>query len=142
MQGKTHAVRIETEQQMIELGERLAQHAKRGMVVALAGPLGVGKTTLARGVLRGLGWTDEVRSPTFNLIHEYATEPPVCHADLYRIRNPQELADLGLDDYLESHLCLIEWPEVAGELLPSDAVAISLEFIDGARDVRIEGLSL
>lgn len=142
MQGKTHAVRIETEQQMIELGERLAQRAKRGMVVALAGPLGVGKTTLARGVLRGLGWTGEVRSPTFNLIHEYATEPPVCHADLYRIRDPQELTDLGLEDYFESHLCLIEWPEVASEILPSDAVAIGLEFVDGARNVRIEDLSL
>lgn len=125
---------------MIEIGETIARFAAPGLVVGVSGPLGVGKTTLIRGVLRGLGWTNEVRSPTFNLIHEYPTDPPTCHADLHRIRKREELRDLGLTDYFDTHFCMIEWPEIAEGILPPDAARIRIEFQNGARVVRIEGL--
>ncbi len=117
----------------------LSSCGARGVVVGLIGPLGAGKTTLARGMMRGLGWTEEVRSPTFNLIHEYPTEPPVCHADLYRVGTPEELRSLGLEEYFETHFCLIEWPEVAEGFLPADAATIRIEFAGESREVTIEG---
>lgn len=135
-------MRVATEDQMLELGERIAKRAAPGLVVGVSGPLGVGKTTLVRGILRGLGWPGDVRSPTFNLVHEYPTDPPVCHADLHRLRKVEELRDLGLTDYFETHFCLIEWPEISESILPSDAAHICIEFANGARDVRIQGIAI
>jgi tRNA threonylcarbamoyladenosine biosynthesis protein TsaE len=131
-----------TEDRMLKIGENIAALAAPGIVVAISGPLGVGKTTLVRGILRGLGWKEEVRSPTFNLIHEYSTIPPVCHADLHRLRKVEELRDLGLTDYFETHFCLIEWPEIAEPFLPGDAARIQIEFANGARELRIEGIDI
>ncbi|MCH8275446.1 MAG: tRNA (adenosine(37)-N6)-threonylcarbamoyltransferase complex ATPase subunit type 1 TsaE [Armatimonadetes bacterium] len=125
---------------MIELGRRLAARAKPGLIIRLIGPLGVGKTTLARGFIRGLGFEGDVRSPTFNLIFEYSTQPPVCHADLFRLSGPREIADLGLEEYFETHAVLIEWAEKAGDLLPEDAATIELSFADVGREARLEGL--
>lgn len=93
---------------MLALGRKLSQMWKAGDLVLLKGELGAGKTTLVRGILDELGIHEGVRSPTFNLMHLYPTEPPVLHADLYRLSTA---ANLGLEDYLESHLVLIEWPD-------------------------------
>ena len=102
--------------------------------VLLAGPPGLGKTTLARGFVRALGYEGEVRSPTFNLLFVYDTRPPVCHADLYRLNRPAEVEDLGLADYLESHILLVEWPERAPDFWPEDAWRVSISTQpDGAR---------
>ena len=86
-----------------------------GEAVALVGANGAGKTTLVRGLLSALGVDpDEVRSPTFSLVQPYETNPPVLHADLYRVANTH---GIGLEDYFDSHLCLIEWPD-RGEWAP------------------------
>jgi tRNA threonylcarbamoyladenosine biosynthesis protein TsaE len=83
----------------------------------LEGSLGAGKTTFVRGLLESLGVTAPVRSPTFNLIQTFDTNPPVMHADLYRVSSHE---GIGLEDYLETHLCLIEWPDRAKSLVQAE----------------------
>lgn len=79
-----------------------------GDIVLMEGELGAGKTTFVRGVLAGLGYLEPVRSPTFNLIQEFATHPPVMHSDLYRVKSAE---GLGLEEYFDTHICFIEWPD-------------------------------
>ena len=119
------------------LGTALAKRFKVGDVVLLEGALGAGKTTLVRGILAGLGWTKEVRSPTFNLLHTYPDlVPPVLHADLYRLASWQ---GIGIEDYLDTHLCLIEWPDRAAGLMDADlAWRISIGFEGEGRRVQLE----
>jgi tRNA threonylcarbamoyladenosine biosynthesis protein TsaE len=112
---------------------KLACAAGGGSVVCLYGPLGSGKTTFVRGFLRGLGFRGGVRSPTFELVHEYRkTKPRIYHMDLYRLK-PAELVNLPLREYLadEAAVCLIEWPEVAESLLPADRLEVRLDHTAG-----------
>ncbi|MBX3096794.1 MAG: tRNA (adenosine(37)-N6)-threonylcarbamoyltransferase complex ATPase subunit type 1 TsaE [Fimbriimonadaceae bacterium] len=98
------------------VGADLAPNLNAGEVVLLFGELGAGKTTLVRGVLEGLGWNGAVRSPTFSLLHLYATDPPIAHADLYRVSSAE---GIGLEDVLEDHIVLVEWPEAGEDVLKS-----------------------
>src|SRR5579862_1758809 len=117
---------VATEAEMRALGAELVANWKPGDVVFLEGPLGAGKTTLVRGVLESLGVTDPVRSPTFNLLQAFDTEPPILHADLYRVKS---YLGIGIEDYLETHLCLIEWPDrAAGLVRPGEAWYVAIEF--------------
>lgn len=125
---------VPTEEAMRALGASLVASWSAGDLVLLQGELGAGKTTLVRGVLWALGWTEPVRSPTFNLLQVYPTEPPVLHADLYRLKGGG-LTGLGLEDYLDSHLCLVEWPERAE--WPAQAWLIQIERKGDARLVRV-----
>jgi tRNA threonylcarbamoyladenosine biosynthesis protein TsaE len=111
-------------------GERLGRALRAGDVVALYGTLGAGKTTLARGVLRGLGFGGDVASPTFPIVQVY--EPPqtqlsTWHVDLYRIENPNELEELGLDEALSDSALIVEWPERLGTALWPHALRLTLE---------------
>ena len=120
-------------------GALLARQLTIGDCVLLDGPLGAGKTTLVRGLMRALGVTGPVRSPTFNLVHEYATHPAVAHADLYRLSSEGEVWSLGLDDLLSRSALVLEWPDRAPDLLPEDALTVHIEFADDdAREVRLE----
>ncbi len=106
-----------------------------GDVIALHGPLGAGKTTLARGLLHGLGHEGEVPSPTFAIVQPYeipAVRLPVAHVDLYRIEDPAELEELGLDDMLTDGALLIEWPGRLPRLWPQ-TLRLTLTVVDGAR---------
>ena len=109
-------------------GRKLAAALRRGDVVALFGALGAGKTTLARGVLHGLGFEGEVASPTFPIVLNYEppeTRLPVWHVDLYRIADPAEIAELGLDEARAEGVLLIEWPERLPALWP-EALSLTL----------------
>ncbi len=109
------------------LGGHIARGLETGDAVALEGDLGAGKTTLARSILRALGVTEDVPSPTFTLVQIYETPRlTVRHYDLYRIENASEMDELGLDDALAEGAALIEWPERAEGRLPSDMLHIAL----------------
>lgn len=100
---------------MDAFGARIAAQLRAGDVVALSGGLGAGKTTLARAVLAALGHSGDVPSPTFTLIETYDhLDPPVVHADFYRLARPQDAAELGLDDYRDGAALIAEWPDHAG----------------------------
>jgi tRNA threonylcarbamoyladenosine biosynthesis protein TsaE len=102
---------------MAAYGARIAERLRAGDVVALEGGLGAGKTTLARAILAALGHAGEVPSPTFTIIETYPAPPlrlPVVHADFYRLEDPSELMEIGLDDYREGAVLLAEWPDHAG----------------------------
>ena len=117
------------------VGEELAALLRTGDVVALSGPLGVGKTALARAVIKSLGHEGEVPSPSFAIVQPYeALDPPLWHVDLYRIERPDEIAELGLESVLDDGAMIVEWPERAGEGAWPDALRLSLDFApDGAR---------
>jgi len=111
------------------VGAALASVLRPGDIVALYGDLGVGKTTLARGLLTALGLDGEAPSPTFAIVQGYAPPEvrlPVAHVDLYRIEDPEDVAELGLDDALADGALLIEWPERLGNRLWPSALRLYL----------------
>lgn len=114
------------------LGARLAAAVQPGDVITLSGPLGAGKTSIARGLLAALGLAGEAPSPSFAIVQPYDV-PEVClpvqHVDLYRIDDPDEIAELGLDEAADDSVLLIEWPERAPGWWP-DALALTLEMLD------------
>lgn len=118
------------------LGARLAALVAPGDVVTLSGPLGAGKTSIARGLLAALGLVGEAPSPSFAIVQPYAPPEvrlPVLHVDLYRIDDPDEIEELGLDEAADDSVLLVEWPERAPGWWP-DALALTLEMLpDGSR---------
>lgn len=126
---------LEDESATAAFGMRLAAVAQSGDVITLSGPLGVGKTALARGFIAALGHDGEVPSPSFALVQPYEElKPRVWHVDLYRIELASEMDELGVEAASDAVL-LVEWPERAGPESWPDALALSLEF--GPNDDRI-----
>ena len=125
---------LKTPEETAEVGAKLASQLRPGDVVTLSGPLGVGKTELARAILSALGFVGEAPSPTFAIVQPYDDlETPIWHVDLYRIEDPSELAELGLDEADDVAL-LVEWPERAGEGAWPEALRLTLDFTpDAAR---------
>jgi tRNA threonylcarbamoyladenosine biosynthesis protein TsaE len=123
------------------LGADLAALAVAGDVITLAGPLGAGKTSIARGLLAALGLAGEAPSPSFAIVQPYAPPEvrlPVLHVDLYRIGDPDELEELGLEEAASDSLLIVEWPERALGYWPG-ALALTLEILpDGTRGLTAE----
>jgi tRNA threonylcarbamoyladenosine biosynthesis protein TsaE len=119
---------FENEEATARFGAALARTARAGDVITLSGPLGVGKTALARGFIAALGHQGDVPSPSFAIVQPYEQlVPPVWHVDFYRIEDASEIEELGLDSAAESVL-LVEWPERAGAGAWPSALALELEF--------------
>jgi len=126
-------------EETVALGEAIARELPRRCVVLLIGNLGAGKTTLAKGIIKGLGAAeeDEVSSPTFTLIHEYGGGR-VYHIDLYRIDEPREIRTLGLDELLEREaVVLVEWGERFPHMWPPERIEIRLKDVDDGREISM-----
>lgn len=134
--------RTASEEETLALGERIARELPARQVVLLIGQLGAGKTTLAKGIVKGLGAAEpeEVSSPTFTLIHEYGRGGRVYHIDLYRLDEPREVESLGLDELFDREaVVLIEWGERFPQLLPGERTEIRLRAReDESREIRID----
>jgi len=136
-------ISIYNEEKMESLGENIARVLENRDLVYLMGELGAGKTTLVRGIARGLGYPGRVTSPTFTLMNIYPAQVPIYHFDFYRLEG-KELIDLGLEDYLEQDgIALIEWPQAgfssgdensADDRLPTEAIFVQIELTDDDYD--------
>lgn len=110
------------------VGRKLGEEAKAGGVYCLSGDLGVGKTVFTKGFAVGLGITGPVNSPTFTILEEYNGRLPLYHFDVYRIEEPEEMEEIGYEDFFYGDgVCMIEWAELIEEILPTDAVRIRIE---------------
>ena len=121
---------LQDESETLELGRVIGRLLRAGDKIALAGDLGAGKTTLARGMMQGLGFDDEVPSPTFAIVQQYdppETRLPVAHVDLYRIEDAAEIEELGLDDILFDGALIAEWPDRMEDRFWNDALKLRLE---------------
>jgi tRNA threonylcarbamoyladenosine biosynthesis protein TsaE len=133
-----------SEDEQEALGARLARNCPPAFVIFLEGALGTGKTTLARGFLRGLGYTGAVRSPTYTLLEPYPCTDRVCHhLDLYRVNDAEELEYLGLRDLLTATATLlVEWPERGADSLPAPDLRIRLDYLPAGRCILLEPVSV
>ena len=127
-----------SETELAAWGAQLGAELRWPSCVTIAGELGAGKTTLVRAIASALGVTEPVTSPTYALVHEYqAPRGPVYHLDLYRLEREDQLAQLGWDEIISARaVVFIEWPERAGNLLPTSRMAITLGHVAGQPDVR------
>ena len=136
---KSQIFHTDSEEETIALGEKLAAELPSHTVVLLIGQLGAGKTTLAKGIVKGLGAArpEDVSSPTFTLIHEYS--PSVYHIDLYRLDTAAQVATLGLDEIFDRRaVVLIEWGERFPELMPKQRIEIRLRALEeNSREIEV-----
>jgi len=136
----SYTVQLDDEAATVSLGEQLAAILHPGLTLFLYGELGAGKTTLARGILRGLGHHDKVRSPTYNLVEIYKlSELYLYHFDFYRFNDPLEWEEAGFREYFnQKSICLVEWPEKAGEFLHTADLKIQINYFETKRIAELK----
>ena len=133
-------VMLKDENATLGLGALIAAQLRPGDVVAMTGGLGAGKTTLARGIVKALSGESEVPSPTYTLVQTYDTPlGEVWHCDMYRLERPEDAWELGLMDAFEDAICLIEWPDKLGDLLPPSTRNIEINFDGEGRSAVLTG---
>lgn len=130
---------LATESATLALGKALANVMTDGIVLFLHGSLGAGKTTFARGLLRGLGYSGKVKSPTYTLVESYAVaDHEIFHFDFYRLQDAHELEYIGIQDYFTTtSICLIEWPEKGFPLLPEPDLSCYLSESGPGREIKL-----
>jgi tRNA threonylcarbamoyladenosine biosynthesis protein TsaE len=130
---------LKDESETLRLAESMASHLFPGMNLYLKGELGSGKTTFVRGVLRGLGYQDKVKSPTYTLVEPYSLEKfTIYHFDLYRFKDETEWDDAGFREYFNNtSICLVEWPEKVGHILPKPDISIELSHTPYGRHLHL-----
>lgn len=121
---------MKNEQETQRFGHQLAKHLKPGDVVALIGDLGTGKTALTKAVAAGIGVTEMITSPTFTIVCEYHEgRMPLYHFDVYRVYDPDELFEIGFEEYLfGAGVCLIEWADLIDDILPSNTIRVEIAY--------------
>ena len=135
-----------SENDTFEIAKNIAKELKKGSIVCLDGDLGVGKTIFAKGFAKGLGIEDDITSPTFTLVQSYESLDNVLHHfDVYRISDESEMDEIGYEEYFFSDaICLIEWSSLIPDLIPENAICISIEKDMGKgfdyRNINIEGI--
>ena len=129
---------LETE----KLGEQIAKSLTGNEIIAFFGTMGMGKTAFIRGLCNGLNCLDDVSSPTFAIVHEYKGKYPVFHFDMYRIKDYDDLYSTGFFEYLNNGILLIEWSENIDNIIPDDAIKITIKkgSQDEDRIINIEGI--
>ena len=131
-----------SEDETIKLATQLARLAKAGDTFALYGTLGMGKSVFARGFIQSLTKAEEVPSPTFTLVQSYeAPNFEIYHFDLYRLKSPDEIFELGMEEALYEGVCLIEWPEKMGGYLPKNCFSIQISAHPEGREISITSTS-
>jgi tRNA threonylcarbamoyladenosine biosynthesis protein TsaE len=131
---------VKEEQELEDIARQLISQFKNNRVFTFSGNLGSGKTTFIKYLCKVLGVSGNISSPTFALVNEYegANGLIIYHFDFYRVKNVREAYDMGYEEYLYSgNYCFIEWPEMIKELIPEDAVNISIEIRDEFRELKI-----
>ncbi|MDO4177050.1 MAG: tRNA (adenosine(37)-N6)-threonylcarbamoyltransferase complex ATPase subunit type 1 TsaE [Bacillota bacterium] len=135
-------INIRSEQDTERFGYELGQKVEPGTVIALIGDLGTGKTTLTKSIARGLGVTETITSPTFNIVKEYRSgRLPLFHFDVYRIGDIDEMFEIGYEEYFFGDgVCIIEWADIIEEIIPEDAMVIRIDYgaSEGERIYEIE----
>ena len=133
----------DSREQTVEIGRRIGAFLGSGDIVALIGELGSGKTCLTQGMAKGLGVAENVPvvSPTFTLVNEYPGRIPLVHLDVYRLSGPQDLEDMGYEEYFYGGgVVVIEWAEKVREILPEKTIVVRMAYIDeNTRELIIEG---
>lgn len=134
-----------SEVETLDLAQKIAQKLKPGSVLALSGELGAGKTTFTKGLVKSLGSSDRVLSPTFTILREYSTSSDIViqHFDLYRIEDPSQLRSISFSELVSdpSAISIIEWPEIVKPLLPTHTILLEFRVIDDhKRNISITGL--
>ncbi|MDX5151187.1 MAG: tRNA (adenosine(37)-N6)-threonylcarbamoyltransferase complex ATPase subunit type 1 TsaE [Acidiferrobacterales bacterium] len=141
--GEAYQYQVPNERCMEQFGACFSPLIGQHVLLTLQGELGAGKTTLVRGLLRGAGYAGPVKSPTFSLVEPYEIgSSKTFHFDLYRLQDPVELEYIGIRDYLGTPaLCVIEWPEKAGEFLPDGDIHIMIKRTGQGRELNIQALT-
>lgn len=123
---------LKNEDETRNFGVNLGKKLSAGSIVALIGDLGTGKTTLSKAIAKGLGVEETVTSPTFNIVKEYRTgRLPLYHFDVYRIGDPEEMYEIGCEEYFYGDgVCLIEWADIIEDILPDDTIKIEMFYGD------------
>lgn len=134
---------LKTEEETMQVAKELAAAIDEGVIIFLEGQLGAGKTTFTRGFLRGLGFQDKVKSPTYTIVEPYdVSGKKIFHFDFYRVKDSQELDEIGIQDYFSpTFICLVEWPEKGVSRLPTPDLICHIEFKQDGRDLKIEARS-
>lgn len=130
---------LKDESETLRLAEKMSIFLRPNMNIYLKGELGAGKTTFVRGLLRGLGYQDKVKSPTYTLVEPYDLERfTIYHFDLYRFKDEHEWDDAGFREYFNNQsVCLVEWPEKAGHILPQPDISIELSHQSFGRHIHL-----
>lgn len=121
---------MKNEDDVRRFGRHLGAEAQPGLIIALTGDLGTGKTTLTKAIAEGLGVTETITSPTFNIVKEYESgRLPLYHFDVYRIADPDEMYELGYEEYFFGEgVCVVEWAELIEDMIPEEAVRIEMDY--------------
>jgi len=121
-------IRTFSAKETVDAGYKFGKKLKKGDIVCLSGDLGVGKTAFASGIASALGVTDYITSPTFTIVNEYNGSVPLYHFDAYRINGPDEMFEIGFDEYIDGRgIVIIEWPEMIKEILPDYAIWVTIK---------------